>query len=259
MTTLEERVAEMPRLVPFRSAAACALALFAVLVSAQVATAKGVPASLRVVGTSGRVLAEKTLFAHTTTVPTSPDATCFGVGTGGSGKPATIPGATALGLLGQAARSTASLRPLLITDSFGFGLGLCGIGGETIHGKKESWYLKVDHKGAQVGGDKLKLHPGDEVLWYLAASYPYPDELWLQAPGHVRVGQPFAVRAFSYDEKGRRKPAAGVEVTGASAPTGADGRATVVLGKPARLVARESGLIPSARVPICVGGKCPRG
>ena len=247
----------MPRLVPFRLAAACALALLAVLCGAQIATAKGVPASLRVVGTSGQVLTEKTLFAHTTTVPTSPRATCFGNGTGGSGKPATIKGATALGLLGQAARSTASLRPLLITDAFDFGLGLCGIGGKAIHGKKESWYLKVDHRGATVGGEALKLHPGDEVLWYLAASYPYPGELWLQAPGHVRAGQPFSVRAFSYDEKGKREPAAGVTVTGAQGPTGADGRATVTLGRPVRLIAREDGLIPSGRVPICVGGRCP--
>jgi hypothetical protein len=264
MTTLEERVAEMPRLVPFRPAAACAPALFAVLVlalfgAAPAAGAKGVPAGLRVVGTAGRVLAEKTLLTGTTTVPTSPRATCFGKGTGGSGKPATIGGATALGLLGQAAKSTASLRPLLITDAFEFGLGLCGVGGRAIHGKKESWYLKVDHRGATVGGDSVKLHAGDEVLWYLAASYPYPDELWLQAPGRVRAGEAFGVRAFSYDEKGRRKPAAGVKVNGADGPTGADGRATVVLRRPARLIARGDGEIPSARVPICVGGKCPRG
>lgn len=267
MTTLEERVAEMPRLVPFRPAAACAPALLAVLLSALLGAApavgakkgRGVPASLRVVATSGRVLAEKALFAHTTTVPTSPRATCFGAGSGGSGKPATIEGATAMGLLGQAARSTPSLRPLLITDAFDFGLGLCGIGGKVVHGKKQSWYLKVDHRGAKVGGDALKLRPGDEVLWYLAASYPYPDELWLRAPGHVRPGRAFGVRVFSYDEKGRRKPAAGVKVSGASGPTGADGRTTVVLRKPARLIARASGEIPSARVPICVGAKCPRG
>ncbi len=259
MTTLEERVAEMPRLVPFRPAAACALALLAVLGAAQPASARGVPASLRVVDTGGRVLAEKTLLTGTTTVPTSPRATCFGKGTGGSGKPATIEGATALGLLGQAARSTAPLRPLLITDAFDFGLGLCGVGGKAIHGSKESWYLKVDHKGSKVGGDSVKLHAGDEVLWYLAASYPYPRELWLQSPGHVRPGQAFRVRAFSYDESGQRKPAAGVKVSGAAGVTGADGRATVVLRKPARLIARDRGEIPSSRVPICVGGKCPRG
>jgi len=259
MTTLEERVAEMPRLLPIRPAAACALALLSLLCAAQSASAGGVRASLRAVDTGGAVLAEETLRTGTTTVPTSPAATCFGAGTGGSGKPATIGGATALGLLGQAARSTPSLRPLLITDHFSFGLGLCGIGGKVVHGKKASWYLKVNHKGSKVGGDAAKLHAGDAVLWYLASSYPYPDELWLKAPQRVERGKPFAVRVFSYDEKGKREPAAGVKVSGARAVTGADGRATVVLGKPRRLIAREDGEIPSNRAAVCVGGKCPQG
>jgi hypothetical protein len=259
MTTLEERVAEMPRLVPFRPAAACALALLAVLCIAPPASAKGVRASLRVVDTGGAVLAEQTLRTGTTTVPTSPAATCFGKGTGGSGNPATIKGPTALGLLGQAAKSTASLRPLLITDHFSFGLGLCGIGGKVVHGKEASWYLKVNHRGSKVGGDAAKLHAGDQVLWYLAPSYPYPDELWLQAPRGVKAGKPFAVRVFSYDEKGKREPAAGAKVSGAKGPTGKDGRATVVLRKPARLIAREDGEIPSNRAAVCVGGKCPKG
>jgi hypothetical protein len=259
MTTLEERVAEMPRLVPFRLAAACAPALVLLLSCAAVAAAKGTPASLRVVDTGGAVLAEKTLRTGTTNVPTSPAAACFGKGTGGSGKAATVRGATALGLLGQAAKSTRSLRPLLITDHFSFGLGLCGIGGRVVHGKKASWYLKVNHEGSKVGGDAAKLHAGDEVLWYLAASFPYPDELWLKAPRRVKASRPFKVRVFSYDEKGKRKPAAGVEVSGAKGPTGKDGRATVVLSKPARLIARESGEIPSNRAAVCVGGKCPKG
>ena len=69
--------------------------------------------------------------------------------------------------------------------------------------------------------------------------------------------QPFTVRAWSYDEKGKRTPAAGVTVTGASARTGADGKTTVTLSKPALLVATESDEISSARVPVCLGGKCP--
>ena len=113
----------MPRLIPFRLAAACALALVLVLSIAAVAAAKGPLADLRVVGSGGKVLAEETLGAGTTSIKTSPKATCFGTGTGGSGKSVTIKGATALGLLGQAAKSTAALRPLLITDTFDFGLG----------------------------------------------------------------------------------------------------------------------------------------
>ena len=84
----------MPRLIPFRLAAACALAVVLIASTAAIAAAK-VPVDLRVVG-GGKVLAEEALKTGTTKVPTSPKATCFGKGTGGSGKAATIKGATAL-------------------------------------------------------------------------------------------------------------------------------------------------------------------
>jgi len=70
---------------------------------------------------------------------------------------------------------------------------------------------------------------------------------------------PFTVRVFAYDDKGKRSPAAGVKVTGADGATGADGRTTVTLSKPARLIARHGKDIPSNREAVCVGGKCPRG
>jgi hypothetical protein len=247
----------MPRLIPFRLAAACALAFVLALSTAAVAVAKGVPADLRVVGSGGKVLSEQTLQAGTTSVPTSPRATCFGKGTGGSGKAVTVKGATALGLLSQAAKSTAALRPLLLTDAFDFGLGLCGIGGSEATSKL-SWYLKVNHVNPELGGDAVKLRAGDEVLWALAA-FPYPDELVLVAPDRATAGQSFAVRVFAYDEKGRKKPAGGVTVSGAEAPTGGDGRTTVTLAKPSRLIARHGKDIPSNRESVCVGGKCPRG
>ena len=248
----------MPRLIPFRLVAACALAFVLSVSFAAVAVAKGPVADLRVVNTGGSTLAEDSFGSTTVSVKTSPKANCFGAGTGGSGKTVTVKGPTALGMLIQAARFTQKLKPLLITDAFDFGLGLCGVGGNVVHGKS-SWYLKVNHKGATVGGDSLKVRAGDEVLWYLAPGFPYPDELWLEAPRRTMAGEPFAVRVFSYDEKGKRKPAAGVAVSGAQSPTGADGRTTVVLSKPRRLIARDSGEIPSNRVAVCVGGKCPQG
>ncbi len=249
----------MPTLIPFRLAAACALAFALVLAVAAVAAAKGTPAELRVVGAGGKVLAEEALATGTTTVPTSPKATCLGSGTGGSGKPATIKGATALGLLGQAAKSDRALRPLLITDHFDFGLGLCGVGGFLGSEKTGlSWYLKVNHKNPELGGDSVKLHAGDEVLWALAP-YPYPNELGLLAPHRATAGKPFTVRVFSYADDGTRTPAAGVKVTGASGPTAADGRATVTLDRPKRLIARHGKDIPSNGVAVCIGGKCPRG
>jgi hypothetical protein len=252
----------MPRLIPIRLAAACALALILSLSISAAAVAKGFSAELRVVGGHGKLLAEKTLGTATTPVKTSPKATCFGEGTGGSGKSVTIPGNTAMGLLARASRSVGALRPLAITDHFDFGLAVCGVGTSEAKGNA-SWYLKVNHKALAVSGDAATIKPGDEVLYDLATtsapSYSYPDELALTAPAKATKGMPFTARVFSYDEKGRRKPASGVKVTGASAPTGSDGKATVVLSKPALLVASDGESIPSNRAAVCVGGKCPGG
>ena len=93
---------------------------------------------------------------------------------------------------------------------------------------KKSWYLKVNHENPELGGESVKLKKGDEVLWALA-SFPYPNELALEAPAEATPGVPFEVQVYSYDDKGKRKPAAGVTITGATAPTAADGKATVVL------------------------------
>jgi hypothetical protein len=251
----------MPRFTPFRLAAACTLAVVMSLALTAGASAAGFKAELRVVGSGSKVLVEKPIATATTTVKTSPQAECFGKGSGGSGDPVTIKGNTAMGLLARASKLVASLRPLLISDSFDFGLALCGIGKSVAKGSS-SWYLKVNHKSLSVGGDVATIHPGDEVLWALAKteapSYKYPGELVLSGPNTAKAGVPFTVRVLSYDEKGKSKPAAGVKVTGASAPTGADGRTTVTLAKPAQLIATAAGEIPSAREPVCLGGKCPK-
>src|SRR3954454_21022275 len=251
----------MPRFTPFRLAAVCALALTLTLVLTAGASAKGFKAQLRVVGSGGKVLVEKPVATATTAVETSPKAECFGKGSGGSGDPVTIKGNTAMGLLARASKLVASLRPLLISDSFDFGLALCGIGRSVAKGSS-SWYLKINHKSLSVGGDVAKIHPGDEVLYALvkteAPSYKYPGELVLTGPNKVKAGMPFSVRVFAYDEKGKSKPAAGVKVSGASAPTGADGRTTVTLSKPAQLMATAAGEIPSAREPVCIAAKCPK-
>jgi hypothetical protein len=253
----------MPRLTPFKLAAVCALALVLSLSIAASALAKGVSAELRVVGKGGKVLTEQTLSAGTTAIKTSPKANCFGAGTGGSGKSVTVRGATAMGLLAQAAKNTGSLRPLLVTDAFDFGLGICGVGSSKVSGKA-SWYLKVNHKGATVGGDAVKLKPGDEVLWDLAPSYPYPNELALEAPERADAGVPFTVRVVSYDEKGKRKPVAGAQITGfPGVVTAADGRATLTLAAASPqyevLHATHGKDIPAPAAPVyvCVNGSCP--
>lgn len=250
----------MPRLISFRLAAACALALSLTLVFAAGAVAKGPAADLRVVGAGGKILAEKPVPMATVSVKTSPKATCFGPGSGGSGDKVEIKGNTAMGLLASGARMIASLRPLLISDSFDFGLALCGIGSSVAKGSS-SWYLKINHRSLAVGGDAAKIKAGDEVLWALARTeapdYTYPDELVLSAPDSALGGKSFTVRVWAYDEKGRREPQAGAKVTGAKEPTGADGRTTVTLGKSTRLIARAAGQIPSARERVCIGINCP--
>jgi len=244
----------MPRLVPIRLAAACALALLLFVSTAAVAAAKKVEADLRVVA-KGKVLAEETLKTGTTSIPTSKKADCFGKGTGGSGRAAKIAGPTALGLLGQAATSTKSLRPLLITDAFDFGLGICGVGAYSAT-SKESWYLKVNHKNPELSGELVKLKPGDDVLWALA-KYPYPKELALEGPAEATPGVPFEVRVLSYDDKGKRKPVKGALVTGGAGPTDAQGKTTVTVTGPTVVRATHAKDIPSNGVGVCVLAVCP--
>jgi hypothetical protein len=248
----------MPSLTPSRLVAACALVLVMSLPFAASAGASGFTANLRVVGAGNKVLAEKTVKTADTLVKASPKALCFGSSAGGSGKAAAIEGDTALGLLASAAVSTGPLRPLLISDHFSFGLALCGIG-KSVAAGESSWFFKVNHKVPSVGGDHAKIKAGDEVLWDLAPSYPYPDELALTAPEKATAGTAFKVHVWAYDEKGVRTPAKGAKVTGAAEPTAADGTTTVTLAKPAKLVATDEADIPSARVAVCVGGKCPAG
>jgi hypothetical protein len=251
----------MPRITPFRLAAVCALALSLTFVVTAAAAAKGLRADLRVVGAGGKVLAEKTVASANVAVKTSPKATCFGQGTGGSGDDVQLKGNTAMGLLASGAKTIPALRPLSISDHFDFGLALCGIGSSVAKGSS-SWYLKINHQSPQVGGEVAKIKAGDEVLWALskteAPDFEYPDELVLTAPASATTGKSFTVRVWAYDEKGRKSPQAGAKVTGAAEPTGSDGRTTVTLSKPARLIARATGEIPSAREAVCVGGKCPR-
>lgn len=253
----------MPRITPFRLAAVCALALSMTFAFTALAAAKGPKADLRVVGAGGKVLAERTVTSANVSVKTSPKATCFGKGSGGSGDNVQLKANTAMGLLASGAKTIAALRPLLISDAFDFGLALCGIGSSVANPNAgTSWYLKINHKALQVGGEVAKIEAGDDVLWALAKTeapdYAYPDELALTAPNAVKAGKTFTVRVWAYDEKGRRTPQAGAKVTGADAPTGADGRTKVTLTKPAKLIARATGEIPSGREAVCVGGKCPK-
>jgi hypothetical protein len=246
----------MPRLMQLRTVGACALVLCAALAFA--GSASAFQATLRVVGKGNKVVSEGLVKTSNISVKTSPGANCFGSGTGGSGASVALQGNTALGLLADGAKTISQLRPLSLSDHFDFGLALCGVGKSVVTGKA-SWYLKINHKGATVGGEKAKIKAGDEVLWDLAPSYPYPEELVVSAPTQAEAGVPFAVHVYLYNEKGKHKPVQGAAVTGAIGPTDAQGKVMITLMKPTSLIAGLGDAIPSAAVPVCLGTQCPAG
>jgi hypothetical protein len=246
----------MPRTMKLRTIAVCALVLCLAL--AVTASASATTATLRVVGKGNVVLAEGLVKTSNIKVKSSPKATCFGAGSGGSGKSVSLQGKTALGLLANGAKTISELAPLSISDHFSFGLALCGVGKSVATGKA-SWFLKVNHKGATVSGNKVKIKAGDEVLWDLAPSYPYPEELVLSAPQQATAGVPFAVHVYAYNEKGQHKPMKGATVTGATGPTDASGEVMVTLTEPTLISAAIGNAIPSAQEPVCFGSKCPAG
>jgi hypothetical protein len=215
-----------------------------------------VGAELRVVGSSGE-LADITQYSDTTTMPTSPQADCFGAGSGGSGQGVEVQGANALGIVVEAAKSQGRLNPLLLTDKFvpdGFGLGVCAIGGEVSQGSA-FWYTKVNHTGLQVGGSQFPIHAGDQVLWYLSPGFPPPVELVLDAPVREPAGTPVPVQVLAYGDDGNAVPAGGATVSGGGPPatTDSSGNATVILnGTGAHpLVASRGPDIPSAVTEVC--------
>src|SRR5919197_833925 len=241
----------MPYTKALRPGVAC-LVIFATLLLPAAAGAGTTTAHLRVVNTAGATLADQGQVTGDVTIKTDPNAKCFG-GSGGSGNNVNVPGPSALGIVKDASDSNPALRPLSVTDQFGFGLGVCGIGGFTFHqGDSAFWYLKVNHAGAQVGGDQYLLKAGDEVLWYLSPGFPPPNELQLIAPSVATAGKPFAVTVFSYDDSGHRSPAVGAQVTGADLPTGSDGTTTVQLTRSVSLQALHGADIPSNQAIVCV-------
>jgi hypothetical protein len=247
---------------------ACAVSLIISGAYAAAASAGTVPADVRVVTDTGRVLADVRQYTDTTSVPTSPQAKCFFGGAGGSGKPAFVPGPTALGIVADAAQSVPELNPILVTDEYSFGLGVCGFGGVSS-GPSNFWQVRVDHKALQKGGDQVQVSRGDDVLWALVpapvcepnppyACLPTEPELELQAPAKAKPGRPFTVTVYEYNDSGFLKPAAGAYVSGASAATNAQGQTEVTLAATAPITAARQGAIPSRSLGVCVSAKRKR-
>lgn len=230
---------------------ACALVLF--LAPTALAAVK---ADVRVVTANGKTLTERTVRTGGVDVKTDPEADCFGEGTGGSGEKVRVPGPTALGIVVDAAAFDRDLRPISVTDAFDFGLGVCGFGGYDAP-KTGFWYLKRNHVAAEVGGDQLKLKDGDEVLWYLDRDFSDdpPGELRLKAPARAMPGEPVEVKVLVYSPKGKKAPAQGARVQGASGPTDRNGETTVSFDseeRDAALQAERRGDIPSNTAHVCV-------
>ncbi len=263
----------MTRRTPFALAALAALCALPVLAPAD-AGASTVRAKLRVL-TPDRVLDPGTTYIvdDSITVPTTPEADCFGP-PGGSGAAFHYDEPTALSLLATAARTSRAVRPLQLTDQFGFGLGICGIGGAQASSGKTFWYLKANHAESSVGADQLVVRDEDEVLFYLAPdAYPNPNpaELELIAPARAKAGTSFQARVLehscttdqtTFETTCEARPAEGATVTGASAPTGADGIAQVGAGGAGklRLTAVRGSEIRSETLAVCVAdelAECP--
>jgi len=248
---------------PLRAASIAASAATSLLLFTSAAGADSVPVDLRVVGPTGEVLGDYTQYTDSVRVKTDKDASCFGEGTEGTGRTVDIKGKTALGaVVDGAAAGDRDLKPVSVTDAFDFGLGLCGIGGE-VAPQTGFWYLKRNNVESQVGGDQTKVKQDDDVTWFLDTDFADapPAELELEAPQRVEFETPTQVQVFEYAADGTRTPAAGVEVTGASAPTGADGTTQVSLTTTAQtLVAQRAGAITD-EARICAAaetGDCPK-
>lgn len=254
-------------------------ALGAVCASLLICTAASatVTAKLRVL-TPDRVMDPGTTYIvdEGVTVPTRPDADCFGA-PGGSGAEFTYEKPNALSLLATAGRTTKSVAPLLLTDQFGFGLGICGIGGVEAKMGEQFWYFKANHEEASVGADQLEVKDGDQVLFYLAPDAfpsPNPAELELTAPPRAKAGEPFTVTVVEHKcvtdsnppfaTNCTSGPASGVSISGgdAVATTGPDGGAQVAVGAPgeAQIGASRGADIPAEVLATCVGesiDSCP--
>ncbi len=249
-------------------AALCAVSLFALLLAPSGAAAT-VTAKLRVL-TPDRALDPGTTYIvdEGVTVPTRPDADCFGP-PGGSGAEYSYERPNVLSLLATAGRTTRTVRTLSLTDQFGFGLGICGIGNFEAEAGESFWYFKANHVEASVGADQLEIANGDEVLFYLAPDNfpdPNPKELELIAPARAATGTPFTVSVVEhgcvtqssppFETTCSSVPAAGVTISGGDsvATTGADGTAQVAAGSAGdvELAATRGADIPSEVLETCI-------
>lgn len=243
-----------------------ATAAFALLIPAAAAAAPTATVDLRVLS-AGAVLEPGTSYVvGSERLRTDPEADCNFGGTGGTGDAYTFAKPTAFGLLRAASRFNGDLRPLSVTDEFGFGLALCGVG-ELDDGAGTFWNLRKNTNEANKGGDILRVRDGDGITFFLSPDQfpnPNPGELILSAPAystpgtvtaHVELTQCLSdPQTFEYVCS--TDPAENVTVSGGDADvtTNAAGDATipVVASGDYGLSASLAPNIPSRVIGVCV-------
>lgn len=263
----------MPCITTRRLGATLTLTVLASLALACTASARDKVVDLRVLGEDGALVEGSSYVTGAEAVRSDPDALCFFGGAGGSGETVRVPGATAFGALASASRYEDELRPLSVTDEFGFGLGICGIGGAEPS-SSQYWAVKVNGRDLDVGGDAYEVRSGDDVTWFIATFPPAP-ELRIEAAPAVAPGSFEATvtqQECTYDANAQvtvctESPVAGASVSGGDGPasTDANGVATVSVAAAAqvRLRAASAGALDSAPVSVCVSAafatECPQG
>jgi hypothetical protein len=264
------------RVLVAHCALAALCAFFVLAIAPAAASAATAQAELRVL-TPTRVLDPGTTYVvGAERVTTDRRADCNFGGAGGSGATYEFGEPNALGLLAAAAEADPGLRPLSVTDEFGFGLAICAIGGVDDR-DGTFWYLKRNHTELTVGADQEPIDGGDELLVFLAPDNfpePNPDELELVAPARAAPGEPFSVSVIehacvtdpnTFEVSCQSAPAAGVTVAGGGteAITGAEGTAQLSTdsGGRLKLAATREGDIPAEALRVCVKkdlDRCPK-
>ena len=246
-------------------AALVALGAFGVLaIAPAAASAATAQAELRVL-TPTRVLDPGTTYlVGAESVTTDPAADC-NFGGAVDRCDVRVPEPNGLGLLAAGAEADPDLRPLSVSDEFGFGVAICAIG-RVDDQPGTFWYLKRNHQELTVGADQEPIAGGDEFLVYLAPDNfpePNPDELELIAPARARRRRPLlglGDRAWLRDrpEHVRGHPSEraghGIVAGGVEATTGADGTArpmTAAASGRLKLTATRGTDIPSQALRVC--------
>ena len=242
----------MPRLIPLRLAAACALALVLSLSTVAVgAAAKGSPPTCAWSARAARSSPKRRSTTGDHLGQDQPEGDLLRhrhrrqrqVGHDQRRRPRSACSA-------RRRSRPARCSPLLITDAFDFGLGLCGVGSSVAKGKA-SWYLKVNHKGSRSAATRSSSRPATKSSGRWRRSVPATRT---SCAGGAANGRRPACRSRCASSPTTKRASAsrppGAKVTGAQpAPTDADGKATrdAERSPSAILIATHGKDIPSPR------------